>query len=234
VKPRRSAAVRVAAWGRSWLAALCALCLSCSAPHPAPSSGAPGPPAAGPAAAGPAAPSPPPARGTGSWHLTVYYTPVESYHGPPLSSIADCSGRSLGRHSSEFLNHVQTEGFGRLTIPLQKASYLGWDFDRHCWFLASTPVGSDDRPLRAWVSMAAPSTVSLGTSVRIDGCGSGADAGVCARLRGAAWVVADRFSADPNDPQHLDLYVGEEDQPDFEDESPNYFDVHQATVILVH
>ncbi len=215
----------------SSLVSLSLICFACGVMAPVPSNEAPlrgGSP--GPSVASASLPSP---AVSGGWHLTVYYTPVESYHGPPIRSITDCSGRDLGRHSSEFLDHVQTEGFGRVGAPLQKMSYLGWNFDRRCWFAATTPVGADDRPLRAWISVAAPTTVSFGASVRVDGCGSDIDATTCTRVRGAAWVVDDRFSADPSDPKHLDLYVGEEDEPNFEDQSPHYFEVHGASVRVV-
>ena len=59
------------------------------------------------------------ARRPGGWHLTVYYTPVESYHGPPLRSISDCGGVALGQHSTDFLDHVRTEGFGRVATPIR-------------------------------------------------------------------------------------------------------------------
>jgi hypothetical protein len=179
-----------------------------------------------------ASPSPTSAVSAG-WHLTVYYTPVEAYHGPPLRAILDCRGRDLGRHSGDFLDHVQTEGFGRAAGPVQGMRYLGWDFDRGCWYAASTPLGADDRPLRAWASVAAPSAVHFRTGIRVDGCGADVDADVCARVRATAWVVDDRFSADPTDARHLDLYIGEEDRPDFEKQSPNYFELHEATVRII-
>ena len=174
----------------------------------------------------------PAGRTTTGWHLTVYYTPVEQYHGPPRKPISDCAGRELGQHSVDFLAHVQTEGFGRVVAPVQKQSYLGWNFDRRCWFMAAAPVGANDRPLRAWVSTAAPSTLAAGTGVRVVSCGTDVDAAVCARVKGAAWAVDDRCSNGCTDPRHLDLYVGEEDRADFEDGSPDYFDAHGAVVTL--
>lgn len=195
------------------------VCLACGTP--ATVAGVPVPKAASPS------PSP---TATAGWHLTVYYTPVEAFHGAPLKPIADCRGRDLGKHSGDFLDHVQTEGFGRAAGPVQGQRYLGWDFDHNCWFASATPTGADDRPLRAWASMAAPSTVPFRTSVRVEGCGTEVDAAVCARVTAAPWVVDDRFAADPNDARHLDLYIGEEDRADFENESPNYFELHGATV----
>lgn len=209
--------------------ALCigTLCLGCGAQSPRESRGGPLPVA--PATAGSA---PPASRTTSDWHLTVYYTPVESYHGAPRKPISDCVGRTLGEHSVEFLEHVQTEGFGRFLAPVQEHGYLGWDFARHCWFTAATPVGANDRPLRAWVSTAAPSTFAAGTRLRVVSCGTAVEAAVCARVEAAAWTVDDRCSDGCSDPRHLDLYVGEEDTADFEDKSPDYFDAHGAVVAL--
>ncbi len=188
-----------------------------------------------PAVGQPHAVSPTPASGqaTGGWHLTVYYTPVESYHGPPLQSISDCAGAPLGQHSADFLVHVHTEGYGRMAAPIRGRRYLGWDFDRHCWLTAATPVGATDRPLRAWFSTAAPAALANGTGVRVVGCGSDVPDAVCTRVRAARWTVDDRCSNGCGDPQHLDLYIGEEDQPDFEDQSPNYFEAHGAVVVLL-
>ncbi len=172
-------------------------------------------------------------QATAGWHLTVYYTPVESYHGAPLKPIADCAGAALGQHSADFLDHVQTEGFGRVVAPVRGSRYLGWDFDRHCWFMAATPVGANDRPLRAWASMAAaPGALATGTGVRVIGCGSNVPDTVCARVEAAHWTVDDRCSNGCSDPRHLDLYIGEEDQPQFQDQSPNYFEAHGAVVLL--
>ena len=79
--------------------------------------------------------------------------------------------------------------------------------------------------------MAASVTFAAGTGVRVLSCGSDVDATVCARVKAAAWIVEDHCAA-CSDPRHLDLYVGEEDRPDFEDTSPSYFDAHGAVVAL--
>jgi len=210
-------------------AALClsTLCCACGTRPPAAARGAP--PTVPPSTA---ASAPPAGLATGGWHLTVYYTPVETFHGPPRKSISDCAGRQLGEHSADFLAHVQTEGFGRVVAPIQKQSYLGWNFDGRCWFMAATPVGSNDRPLRAWVSTAAPANLAAGMGVRVVSCGTDVDTAVCARVKAAAWTVDDRCSYGCTDPRHLDLYVGEEDRPHFEDQSPDYFDAHGAVVTL--
>jgi hypothetical protein len=44
--------------------------------------------------------------------------------------------------------------------------------------------------------------------------------------------VDDRCSDDCSDRRHLDLYIGEEDRPDFEDQSPKYFEALGAVVLL--
>lgn len=197
------------------------LCLSCGAQSQLRGAPASAPPAS-------AAPSGQP---TGGWHLTVYYTPVETYHGPPLKPISDCGGRDLRKHSLDFLDRVRTEGFGRIGTPIQGERYVGWDFERRRWFIARTPVGVGDRPLRAWVSTAAPLTFTAGTGVRVLSCGSDVDVTVCERVKAAAWIVEDHCAA-CSDPRHLDLYIGEEDRPDFEDLSSSYFDAHGAVVAL--
>lgn len=203
---------------------LASLCAGCGAPT-----------AGLPAARPPVAVSPAPGAGqpTAGWHLTVYYTPVESYHGPPLKSIADCAGAALGQHSADFLDHIQTEGFGRVVAPVHGKRYLGWDFDRRCWYMAATPLAANNKPLRAWLSTAAPDALAVGTRLRVVGCGSEVADAVCARVQAAHWTVDDRCSVGCDDPRHLDLYIGEEDQPDFEDQSPNYFEAHGAAVALL-
>lgn len=174
-----------------------------------------------------------PSPGTGEgWRLTVYYTPVESYHGGSREPISACQGADLGSHSHEFLTTIKTEGFGRLSTPVESRSYLGWDFARRCWFLAAAPVGANDRPLRAWVSTAGHPSIAIGTRVSVRKCGGQVDRSLCDRVRAAAWVVDDRCSVGCTGPKHLDLYIGEEDRPKFEDDSPNYFEDDDATVTL--
>src|SRR5262249_43351969 len=102
---------------------LAGMAAGCRQPAPP---GRPSPAVRQPVAVGPA---PPAGQPTGGWHLTVYYTPVESFHGPPLRPIADCTGAPLGQHSAAFLDHVQTEGYGRVATSIRGQRYLGWDFE---------------------------------------------------------------------------------------------------------
>ena len=126
-----------------------------------------------------------PSPGTGGgWRLTVYYTPVESYHGGSRDPISGCQGADLGSHSHELLTTIKTEGFGRLATPVEGRSHLGWDFDRRCWFLAAAPVGANDRPLRPWVSTAAHPNIAIGTRVSVRKCGGQLDRSLCDRVRG--------------------------------------------------
>lgn len=171
-------------------------------------------------------------RGEG-WELTVYYTLVEAYHGEPSESIVDCAGVPLGKHSSDFLQKIRTEGFGHLTAPVSGKGFLAWDFDRHCWLPSSVPVGSRDQALRPWSSAAAGPGLALGRRIRITACGAPIEAPACDRVRAAAWVVDDRFSTGGENRMHLDLYIGEEDRADFETVNPYYFDTRGATVRLV-
>jgi len=189
------------------------------------------------AAGGCASESSPGVAGRGShpssgWRLTVYYTPVESYHGGAREAISGCQGENLGSHSHDFLARIQIEGFGRLSDPVTGRGYLGWDFGRHCWSLAAGPVGASDRPLRSWVSAAAHPSIAIGTRLVIRYCGSGVDSSVCDHVRAAHWVVDDRCSIGCSNPKHLDLYIGEEDRANFEEDNPNYFEATGATVAL--
>ena len=61
-------------------------------------------------------------------------------------------------------------------------------------------------------------------------CGAPMQRTACERVRAAAWVVEDRFGGEPENPRHIDLYIGEEDREDFEHTDPYYFHAWGATV----
>ncbi len=164
------------------------------------------------------------------WELTVYYTPVEHYHGGPSEAVSDCSGASVGAHPRDFLTRIRTEGFGRLTAPISGKSYLGWDFDRACWLAATAPLAGNDHGLRPWISTAAHASIAFGTRLRVARCGGPIEQAACDRVRAANWIVEDRFSGGGGSRKHLDLYIGEEDHPNFEGTDQYYFDSRGATV----
>ena len=171
---------------------------------------------------------------TASWELTVFYTPVETFHGGTREEIFDSDGRSLGFHSADFLEKVATEGYGRLSTPVDGRDYLRPDGDS--WALDDAARGADGAPLMSWRSAAADPGMPFGTRLRITHCGKEPDGteidpSVCSKVRESRWVVADRGSAITG--RHLDLYYGEEDRGDFEGPSnPFVFDVVGATVVI--
>ena len=126
-----------------------------------------------------------PAPGNGGgWRLTVYYTPRRVIHGGSRDPITGCQGADLGSHSHEFLTTIKTEGFGRLSTPVEGRSYLCWDCDRRCWFLAAAPVGANDRPLRPCGSAAAHPSIAIGTRVSVRKSGGQVDRSLCDRGQG--------------------------------------------------
>ncbi|KIZ14640.1 hypothetical protein [Streptomyces natalensis] len=164
----------------------------------------------------------------GGYTLTVYFTPSEAYHHGPRRSIRGqvCAGQSLPySFPADYLERVRLEGFGKTA----RGDYLGWDFDRHCYFATRTPpMGSHDNALVPWQSVAA-NHLSTGTQIRVTDCGPGVPGEVCTRVKSAHWRVDDLCSIGCDDVKHLDLYIGEQSRADIEDED-FYFVTKGATI----
>ncbi|MFD0355485.1 hypothetical protein ACFVHW_17375 [Streptomyces sp. NPDC127110] len=153
----------------------------------------------------------------GGYTLTVYFTPSEAHYRGPRRSIRDqaCAGHHLpDGFPADYLERVGLEGFGKTA----RGDYLGWDFDRHCYFATSNPpVGSGDNALVPWQSVAA-NHLSPGTRIRVSDCGPGVSGRICARVKSAHWRVDDLCSIGCDSAKHLDLYIGEQTRADIEDE----------------
>ncbi|WP_242613667.1 hypothetical protein [Herbihabitans rhizosphaerae] len=167
----------------------------------------------------------------GGWLVTVYYTAVENVHHGARTRVTGCrvidcehGDSDLGRYPADFVDAVRTEGTGRLT---SRRGYLNWSHDKGFW-LDSAPRGADGGALVPFRT-AAGDGLARGTSVRVAGCGRGAESAVCARLSGPTWVIADEFTPGLGGARHLDLYIGEETGPDFT-EDPLYTTLHDAVV----
>jgi hypothetical protein len=174
------------------------------------------------------------------WELTVYYTAVESFHHGAPQAITGCTSMdcahgtvALGAWPADFIAAVMSEGAGRITsTPAGK--YLNWASDTGFW-LDSAPRDARGEALRPFVSCAHQSAPFF-TPIAIVACGVDSatmqpiDAGACARLRGAAWQVLDRFGPGFGGARHLDLYIGEEDRADFENQSPLVITTRAAVV----
>ncbi|MFF3693194.1 hypothetical protein [Streptomyces sp. NPDC002221] len=164
----------------------------------------------------------------GGYTLTVYFTPGEAYfHGPRRSIRGQvCPGQDLpDGFPADYLDRIGLEGFGKTV----RGDYLGWDFDRRCYFSTRTPpVGSAENTLVPWQSVAA-NHLSPGTRIRVTDCGPGVSSKVCERVKSAHWQVDDLCSIGCDDAKHLDLYVGEQTRAGIEEED-FYFVTTGATV----
>ena len=188
-------------------------------------------------------------RASRGWELTVYYTPVESYHGGAPTKVygcptIDCDSTSatqhLGTFPSDFLAKVQQEGAGEITDGQDAATpYLNWTYDGNGYYWLDTAARSaSGAPLVPWQTSAAASTYPFGTTWNVTGCGANSgdytavDPAMCQKVKASTWVVKDRFEAENSTNQHADLYVGLEDRPDYENTAPQYFDWVGATTTL--
>jgi hypothetical protein len=185
--------------------------------------------ATAPAATAPGTPAP------AGWKLVAYYTAVESFHHGPMQKVTGCplngpdtcsnGTADLGSYPADFIDRVRVEGTGRIDVnKAHRGQYLAYDAqDGFSLDTAATDVAGN--PLKAFVSAAADDAVPMGTHFKVLDCGTDRTSGRppaaadCARLSSPDWVVVDS-SGQPAGSRELDLYVGEENQPDFENTVP--------------
>ena len=177
-------------------------------------------------------------RSTG-WLVTVYYTAVESFHHDDPIPVTGCSSlhcqhgqHHLGRYPASFVAAVHDEGTGRITSGAHAGQYLNWSAGIGYW-LDTTPRDAHGRSLLPFRSAAADN-LAEGTPVRLIDCGrpdpaESANQQVCQRLRNGQWQIRDQFTPGLGGNRHIDLYIGEEDQPHFTD-SALYTTLHDATL----
>ncbi|WP_241661201.1 hypothetical protein [Thermomonospora catenispora] len=245
------------------MAACCALSAGCGISSEASSATSVPPPIAPPvpAASTQPAPAPPPtgpeptigARATVTttpeklsrgWRITVYYTPVESFHGGPRVRVKGCPApgcakpeADLGSYPKSFVEAVRTEGAGRITSGPHTGRYLAWSRRVGHFWLDDIARDAVNRPLRPWVTAAADRTVlERGSRFVIVDCGTGnagrpIPAEVCERFRQAYWEVVDVLAPGYGGEHHADVYIGEETEPDFT-RSPFYTTLNGAVLGL--
>jgi hypothetical protein len=192
-------------------------------PAAAPTASTANPPAA--AGAGTAS-QPPPAAG--GWSLTVTYTAVESFHNGAPEAVSGCDLNAdecnngttpLGTYPSDFVDAVKAEGYGRITSGKNAGRYLAWD-PQGGFSLETSASDASGASLRPFVSAAADDSIPIGTHFTVQSCGTDAtthqppNPAGCAKLTGASWVVGDN-TTQPLGSHMLQLYVGEETQPNF-------------------
>jgi hypothetical protein len=176
------------------------------------------------------------------WLVTVYYTAVESFHDGPLVEVTGCRSRgcaerdeSLGRYPRSFADAVREEGTGRITSGEHAGRYLNWSYDIEYW-LDDSPRNAHGGTLEPFRSAAADG-IPDGTSLRLVDCGTqengqAAPAEVCRALGAGRWRIEDRFTPGLGGDAHIDLYIGEEDIPDFTTAGETYVSLRDADFVV--
>lgn len=172
------------------------------------------------------------------WHITVYYTPVESFHAGPKQNVRGCLVQdcewgqdALGSYPADFIEKVKNEGAGRITSGAYANKYLNWSYNAGYW-LDTIPANSYGGKLQPFVTAAAdPQTLSRGVQFKVTSCGDHKtiDETVCDKLKASTWQIADEFTPGLGGERHIDLYIGEEAVPAFE-ESSQYLDIADASI----
>jgi hypothetical protein len=190
----------------------------------------------------PQRPQPSPAgRVSEGWHVTVYYTAVQSFHHGTPTSLTGCPGSDcsqgsddLGTYPGDFLDAVRNEGTGRITSGPNAGRYLNWSSDVGFW-LDTIPATSWHTRLRPFTSSASgDAQLPRGARFQVDStCAQIAaevDAQVCRLLQSKTWVVDDEFTPGLGGSKHVDLYIGEEDRDGFESTSPTFVDAEGVSL----
>jgi hypothetical protein len=180
---------------------------------------------------------------SGGWELSIYYTAVESFHTGPLEQVRGCaeiecsSGTVLlGNYPQDFVQAVKDEGTGRITSGDHAGKYLNWSIDIGYW-LDTHPRDARGLVLRPYLSAAVDVGIPYVTPLKILECGidmsnqTHIDQAVCDEIRAVTWVVRDRFTVGEVG-KHIDLYIGEEDRPNFVEDSPRAIHTRSASVSI--
>lgn len=197
----------------------------------------------------PSTPSSPPASSTPSpagrlsedWHLTVYYTAVESFHRETPVAVSGCpttdcahGSTDLGTYPGDFVDAVRNEGTGRITSGRNAGSYLNWSYDVGFW-LDSIAATSWHTPLRPFVSSASgdaqlPRGATFHVASACTQVVESVESQVCRLLHSTTWIVDDEFTPGLGGSKRVDVYIGEENQEAFESTSPRFIDVEDLTL----
>lgn len=176
------------------------------------------------------------------WLVTVYYTAVESFHDGQRVDVTGCPAlgcerrdEPLGSYPRTFADAVRDEGTGRITSGDHAGRYLNWSYDIGYW-LDTAPRDASGGALEPFRSAAADG-VPLGTGLRLLDCGrldsdEAAPADVCEPLTAADWEIRDQFTPGLGGESHIDLYIGEEDTPDFTRTGRLYVTLRDARFVV--
>lgn len=173
------------------------------------------------------------------WQVTVYYTAVESFHSGDRRGVTGCprlecerGSDDLGSYPRDFVQAVRDEGTGRITSGAHAGKYLNWSSDTGYW-LDTAPRNANGGVLEPFRSAAADG-LDRGTKVSLVHCGRTSEGTsvvpeVCTKLSGGSWSITDEFTPGLGGDLHIDLYIGEETGPGFQ-ESPLYTTLEQAVL----
>jgi hypothetical protein len=175
------------------------------------------------------------------WLLTVYHTPVESFHSEPAITVTGCPSmpcvngqNDLGSYPADFVQASKDQGAGRITSGSHAGKFLNWSIDIGYW-LDDAARDARGQALIPWVSAAADPRIPYGKQFNLADCGVDLEQGapinptVCAALKQSKWVVGDRFTVGSVGAQ-FDLYIGEEDHADFDATSPYLISAQHAQI----
>lgn len=177
--------------------------------------------------------------------VTVYYTAVESFHSGPDERVTGClvrdcanGGADLGTYPRSFIDAVRSEGTGRITSGARSGTYLNWSYDVGFW-VDSIPSDSYGGALIPMSTAASDSSLAhRGQRFRliaplVTDDGERLTEPFASQILGATWTVNDEFTPGLGGDSHVDLYIGEEDQPDFTRSSPKFTTLSGATLVFV-
>jgi hypothetical protein len=188
------------------------------------------------------------APGTPGWHLTTYFTALESFYTGAPAAVTGCldasctapgdPGNALGSYPADFVAAVQTEGTGKITSGNEAGQYLNWSGSQpgSGYWLDMAPRDAQGNALMPYVSAAAFDTYPFGDAFAVLDCGVDSttfmpmDAQACADFQKASWQVRDRFESN-TEVKHLDLYLGLQDQADMNND-PHFVDQVNAVTTL--
>ncbi len=170
----------------------------------------------------------------GRYYVTVYYTPVEVYHGglsQPVWGFTTIGGESgrvlLGSYPEGFIAAVRMQGSGRITSGTYAGKYLNGSFGGGFWLSEFAPdaYGAPLQPFRTAAcddSVLAPGTRFKLKKPLLESGGVAVSSAASRKLLASTWEVQDHFEAGYGGDFHIDLYIGEEDRAGFTTDNPFY------------
>jgi hypothetical protein len=185
---------------------------------------------------------------TTGWHLTTYFSAVESFFTGAPAAVTGCldvncsspgdPDSPLGSYPGDFVDTVQAEGTGKITSGAGAGRFLNWSASQpgSGFWLDDAPRDAQGNALVPYVSAAAHESYPYGAAFTVVDCGvdqttaEPMDAKACADFQMGKWEVRDRFESN-TEVKHLDLYIGLQTTADMNDD-PHFVDQVNAATTL--